>query len=432
MAARSERADQCVKQRDGLSRVPGAFTRASALGDALRTGTSLNAAMLAERLRGRKSLVFQINAATQFMHIEPVLKELVRRGWCEKAAIWVLTASGEMPGVGLLARSLAGDIRVASRRAARLLMFCDCVISVDQGAMFPRIGCPVRACCFHGQPSKGNTYSAFNYAQINTLFFYGPLMRDYYLRSRSAHPEWPQVRYHEVGQPLSDRRVNRSMSPIEARTRLGLATDRLTVLYAPSFEYCSSMATHGPAIIDALLNADVNLIVKPHPAFYNTVPFDDPFNRDVPNIRSWRERVVAWNGQPGVVFRDDNALDAEVALAASDVMVSDYSGIAFDGIQADLGMVYWECPSFYDDYLPRRYGIDGADAKLDLACNVGRDAGEVVSTLSGLSGAIETYRGDPSHRAADRRRIREQLLFNPGGATGAMADTIETLLFEAH
>lgn len=388
----------------------------------------INAEMLGRRLSGRKNLVFHVGAATQLMHVEDVIKELASRMRRSRLSIRVFTKPGEMAAAATKARAMHPRISVHDDRASRFLLFCDLYSTVDQGEGYPLFGCRIRACSFHGQPSKGNVYQRFNYRQINTLFFYGPLMRDHYLDTRRSHPEWPPIGIHEVGQPLSDRHFNHRMNKTEARRRLGLASDRLTVLYAPSFEYCSSLASHGPAIIEALLSLGANLIVKPHPAFYNAAKFEDDFNRDIPTVHGWREAIGAYTRRGNCVFPLENILDSALVFAASDVMVTDYSGVAFDGILQNLGLVFWDCPKLFDEYLPRRYGIDSRKAREDLACNAGRDAGIVVRDERALAEAVGAYHRDPSHLEKERADIRDRLLFNPGRAAGAMADKIEELL----
>jgi CDP-glycerol glycerophosphotransferase (TagB/SpsB family) len=117
-------------------------------------------------------------------------------------------------------------------------------------------------------------------------------------------------------------------------------------------------------------------------------------------------------------------LDSVVAFSAADVMLTDYSGVGFDGILLDLGMIYWDCPEFYGEYLPNRYGIDGEDARRDLACNAGLETGIEVRTVEELASAIAVYRECPEHNAEKRERVRVQLLFNPGAAAQAMAQKI--------
>ncbi|MDY0168394.1 MAG: CDP-glycerol glycerophosphotransferase family protein [Thermoguttaceae bacterium] len=384
--------------------------------------------MLSAKLRGKKTLTLRFNAATQFMHLAPVIAKLRDHGALDRISLSILTNPAEIPAMHRKLAGLGLAAPVHSDRCSRFLLFCDGVLSVDQGVVYPYLGCRMRACSFHGQPSKGNTYHSFNYRQINTLFFYGPLMRDYYLEAKKANPSWPDIACYDVGQPLSDRLFNERPDRLTARRRLGLEPSCFTVVYAPSFEYCSSLATHGTRIIDALLHLGVNLVVKPHPAFYNTAKCANAFNQHVPNIREWREQVRRYDGHSRCVFREDDSLDAILAIGAADVMLTDYSGIAFDGILLDLGMVYWDCPLLYSEYLPECYGVDGEAARRDLACNVGRDAGIVVHDCAELADAIATYREDSSHKAKDRDIVRQRLLCNPGIAAATMAHAVEQLI----
>lgn len=91
-------------------------------------------------------------------------------------------------------------------------------------------------------------------------------------------------------------------------------------------------------------------------------------------------------------------------------------------------MVYWDCPTFFNEYLPAKYSIDWNSAKTDLGVNVGRDAGMVVSRIEELDEALEAYRRDSQLRAEQRKEVRAQLLFNPGRATTAMVDRLHLLL----
>lgn len=399
------------------------------LGNGLWNAFPLNNRMLLAKLHGRKPIVFHFNSATQFIHLEPVIVQLRDHGTLNRLSFFILTRKHEIDAMKeRLAAIGLSSVPVRSEFSSRFLFFCDFLLSVDQGMIYPYVGCRIRACSFHGQPSKGNTYQFFNYRQINTLFFYGPLMRDYYLKTKKSNPSWPNIACYEVGQPLSDRLFNDLPDKLSARRRLGLEAPLFTVVYAPSFEYCSSMATHGTQIIDALLRIGVNVIVKPHPAFHNTYPFSDAFNQNVPNIREWREQVRRYNSNPLCVFREDGSLNSVLALASADIMITDYSGIAFDGILLDLGMIYWDCPLLYSEYLPNRYGIDRETALEDLSCNVGRDAGIVVHDVAELAKAISVYRENRGHKAREREEVRRCLLFNPGRAAESMSRKIEKLI----
>ncbi|CAK0757127.1 hypothetical protein CCP3SC1AL1_2350004 [Gammaproteobacteria bacterium] len=402
------------------------FRKVKFLAIALRCAIPLNVEMLFDRLKGYRVVVFHVSAASQIVHIEPVLSELCARESRKHISLFVLTRHEEIARMeSFIDVSL---FRIRAEEASRFLFFCNFFLSVDQGMVFPYFGCKTRACCFHGQPSKGNTYQIFNYRKINALFFYGPLMRDYYLYARRTNTHWPTIKFYEVGQPLSDSKINRKIDKGSARKSLGLNPSRFTVVYAPSFEYCSSLALHGSEIIEFLLSLEINLIVKPHPAFYCVGKFRDEFNLDIPNFQDWNQKIVKYNSKEGCLFPLDGCLDTTVALSASDVMLVDYSGVAFDGILMDIGMIYWDCPTLYSEYLPRRYNIDGSKALTDLACNVGRDAGIVVRNIAELGTAISVYQKDPGYKKLDREIVRDQLLFNPGNAAVTMAEKIEEIM----
>ncbi|MBN1851630.1 MAG: CDP-glycerol glycerophosphotransferase family protein [Pirellulales bacterium] len=404
------------------------FRKGYVLWNGSRNALCLNARMLWAKLRGRGTLVFNFNSVTQLPHLEPVIIKLRDHANSKRLSFFILTAPSD---IAEMKRKLA-NIRlytpVFSIYSSRLLLLCDFFLSVDQCTIYPFLGCRIRACSFHGQPSKGNTYPRFNYKRINTLFFYGPLMRDHYMETKQTEPAWPDIDCYDIGQPLSDRLFNNRLDKVTARHRLAIETDRFTVLYAPSFEYCSSMATHGTKIIDAIMDIGLTVIVKPHPAFYLRNRFSDEFNRDIPNIRDWYAQVERYDSMPQCVFRKDDSLDAVAAISAADIMLTDYSGVAFDGILLDLCMIYWDCPLLYSEYLPRRYGIDGNRARNNLACNVGRDAGIVVHNVEELAEAIAVYRKNSRYKAQDREEVRERLLYNPGIAAEAMARKIEEIM----
>ncbi len=382
------------------------------------------------RLRTRRAIAFHLNTASQYPHVESLLTALANRQDFSSPIILLISIS-EMRSIRSRLGPLSDDLYIIPDSAARFLVSCYFFLSVDQGATYPWFGCKFRACMFHGQPSKGNVYQRLNYKKINRLYFYGPMMREYYLKTRKEYPQWPEIPYFEVGQPLSDRLFHSRESKEDSRKRLGLAPDRFTVIYAPSFEYCSSIALHGPEIINCLLGLEINLIIKPHPAFYNQVAFTDDYNYSVPNSNRWSQKIEHYNSNPHCFFPAESLADSTSMLSAADVMLTDYSGVAFDGIILGLGLIYWNCPAFFSEYLPSRYGVDGSVAREDIACNAGRDAGIVVENLQELVAAIGQYQGCPSYRVAQRKQLAEFLLFNPGDATNKLLQNIENALTES-
>jgi hypothetical protein len=83
----------------------------------------------------------------------------------------------------------------------------------------------------------------------------------------------------------------------------------------------------------------------------------------------------------------------------------------------DIPVIYFDCPEFFSDYLPKQYGVDGESARRDIFSNAGRDSGEVVEDISSLLVALDAALSNREINSYERRKISEKLLYNPGQAT---------------
>lgn len=390
----------------------------------------LNLLFLVARVSAKKIIVFQMHAANQLPHIMSILQKICINKNSNKYYILLLVYPDEIKNARKTLDEQKLKISVSSYYATTFLIFWDTVVALDQRMRFPIIcyGSGAKICIFHGQPTKGNVYSGFNYKQINNLFFYGPLMRNYYAAQKKKHPEWPHIHTWDIGQPKSDALFNNKISKTEARLALGLAPSLPTILYAPSFESCASLATTGKEIISALLNTKSNLIVKPHPSFYRKVDQNDKYFHGVPHTDEWREfsREIEASGR--AIFPVDVQIDANVALAAADVLVTDHSGISFDAILLDKPVIYFDCPVFFSEYLPKMFGVNAEEAKHDVTCNAGRSAGITVSSTNQLVSAVDKYLNNPSFHFKEREELRSSLLYNQGHAADVFIRTLDRLV----
>lgn len=373
------------------------------------------------KMAGKKVVIFQLHAANQIPHILSVIERLNSPPLRTKFDCTVMVLPNEMAAARKEFSKRNLKVHVSSYYAAQFLLGWDVIVAIDQRMRLPYVNILAgrRLCMFHGQPTKGNVYSGFNHQQIDGLFFYGPLMREYYLAEKKKHPEWPDIQTWDIGQPKSDELYNAQTNRVDALKLLNLDAARKTVVYAPSFESCASMAEHGEEIIAALAATGHNLIVKPHPAFYRAVNPADAYFWEVAHAEEWRTRADALRKSGKVVFEIDRQVDARLALGAVDVLITDHSGIAFDAILLDKPVIYFDCPRFFDEYLPARFGADGNDARNEVACNAGRAAGVVVRDAGEMVAAVDEYLADPQLHAAERQKIRDILLFNQGSATDA-------------
>ena len=113
-----------------------------------------------------------------------------------------------------------------------------------------------------------------------------------------------------------------------------------------------------------------------------------------------------------------------VMLLAADVLVCDVSGVALEYLLLDRPVVYLACPDFF-----RSAGAP-PDGGTSLLVNVGRPAGVEVGYMADLAKAVREALEHPERRSAERQAIARQLVYNPGHATQAAADALESLLAE--
>ncbi len=394
----------------------------------LAAAISVNARCIAQRLAGKRIVIFQLHGASQLPHIESLLSAMQSQA---KVYCLILTPPKEIDATRqAIAEKFSKAISVRSYDSSWFLICWHAVIGVDQGMRLPMFNClrGHRICLFHGQPSKGNTYHQFNARGYDDLFFYGDFMKGRYLTELAKHPHW-QHQTHDIGQPKSDVLFELDLAEQRQRARATLSLESGdVVLYAPSFEASASLAQRGEAIIAALQEVASNLIVKPHPSFFRVVNEDDSQYFGVPHAGQWQDKAAQFCQRPGVKFPTRNQIPAEVALAAADVVVTDHSGIAFDAILLDIPVIYIHCPEFFFQHLPKTYGIDGEQAVNDLACNAGRAAGTVVESLKELKAAVSEALAQPTLNQEQRQAIKQQLLFNPGNATMVATKTILQLI----
>lgn len=372
-------------------------------------------ARTARTSEGKKIIVCLLNTASQFMHIESVFSQLQRQTDLELDFLFLVNPSSIETLNGLLAQKGLKGL-VGSLYATKFLLYWDLLITVEQSAQLPFFHCGKTICIYHGQPSKGNVYSNFNYKDIDILFFYGPMMEQYYLEQKALHPQWPEIKTYRIGQPRSDPLFSETADASANKKILSIESTNPVVLYAPSFEYCSSLFQDGDKIISTLLEMDVYLLIKPHPSIYNP-------NRE---NEEWLKKLKIYGRSEKCTFVD-HPNSAEI-VRACDLMITDYSGVAFDAILLDKPVIFWDCPLFFSEYLPNQYGVDGEAMKDKLYANAGRDAGIVVSTGDELNRAVTQLTEDPSLLLDKRQDIKNQLLYNRANATEIAAQTIMTLL----
>jgi hypothetical protein len=210
-----------------------------------------------------------------------------------------------------------------------------------------------------------------------------------------------------VGFPKLDPLLNGRWSPHEVRRALGLRPGRTTVLYAPTFSPASSLHMAGEAIVETLLAAGRNVVVKlhdrsltPHPRYTDGI--------------DWAARFSRFVGTPGFLF--STAADSTPLLAAADVLVTDHSSVGFEFALLDRPLIVFDAPALKES---ARIAQD----KWDLL----RSMAEVVGTPAAVAEAVAAAIANPRPRCAERAAAR-RLFAHPGTATDRALTVVYDLI----
>lgn len=203
------------------------------------------------------------------------------------------------------------------------------------------------------------------------------------------------VRTEVVGYPKLDDAFNGRIDRRLARQRLGLPQDRPVVLYAPTFGEGCSAERFREAF--AQLPPEVEVVMQLHPVSYIA---------ELARFAGYPARV-RWIGEE----------DASIAtLVAADVIITDYSGAAFESCALDRPVVLLDDPA-----LPQTDDVE----------RLYRDFGPRVSDPQQLRGAVEQSLTYPEAFAQQRAHYRERFYEHHGQGGRRAADALRGLAEEA-
>lgn len=229
-------------------------------------------------------------------------------------------------------------------------------------------------------------------------------------------PDCFEGRFAETGYPRVDATVNAGASQkAELKAKLGIAPDRLVILYAPTWRgTLGSIETEAGKTIEALTTlaathgGNAAILYRGH--------------------HLAGEGVETKQGQPWT--EPDESVDTNDLLAICDILVSDYSSIIFDFLPLRRPIVLYAFDR--DEYAksrgyfiePEHLGIPVCRtlAELGAAVNEARVGDETLAaTYGGLEDGDSTRRAmdfffrDDMSRAVRREATRPSILFFGGG-----------------
>lgn len=175
---------------------------------------------------------------------------------------------------------------------------------------------PKETCClyvFHSLNSIHEVYRPGAFDHYDAFFCGGP----HHTTELDAHFNrygLPPPALHEVGYYKLDR-VAKAHQSYERRHK-----DRKTVLLAPSWGKNNVLESHGVEIIERLLPLGARIVVRPHPCFFLPI---------YPQGRSIVDRLARrFEAHPSVEI--ERSIDTEDSFHEADIMISDFSGAAYE------------------------------------------------------------------------------------------------------
>jgi len=211
-----------------------------------------------------------------------------------------------------------------------------------------------------------------------------------------------------IGYPKVDCLANGSLDRRRIARELGLDPRLTTAIYAPTWSPYSSLNSMGERVIERLAASGLQVIVKLHDRSY------DPRKRGSGGV-DWTQRLAKYDSHP--LVRVAHGADSSPLLAASDVLISDHSSIAFEYMLLDRPIVLLDPPE-----LVQQAGINPEKVR-SL-----RSAARVVDEPSALAAAVLATLRNPSALSAERRTIASQLFYRAGTATDRAVALIYRLI----
>jgi len=272
----------------------------------------------------------------------------------------------------------------------------------QRGRTFPSVK-QVQA--FHGISSKNVKFNPWM-AEFDLLLLPGKRERDKFAELGILD----KTDYALIGHPKSDAFVRGEISREMMLEKYQLP-NRPTVLYAPTTGALSSFYSWGMEICEAV-PADCNLIVKPHPALITTSKKEGVGWAEIEEIKNYlQHRGALWLPlEP----------DVTPLMAASDVLVTDYSSVAEE-------FLVFNKPIIFADHLANATGRDRAhrdNGDWEALFN----AGEQVTDKSTFKRVLGKVLFSQDDRNEQRQQLRDYVFENLDGHCAARAAKAITFL----
>ncbi len=260
---------------------------------------------------------------------------------------------------------------------------------------------------FHSLNSAHTAYRTGAFDHYDAFMCTGPHHVDE-ITALCRYRGLPMPELHEVGYYKLDRIIERHTGYQPRHP------DVPTVLIAPSWGPANLLEAHGPEVIRPLLDLDVRVVVRPHPQFFHSL-----YPEGAGIVRRLQDE---FGSHPMVEF--ELSIDTEDSFHEAAVMISDWSGAAFEYAFGTLR------PVILIDTPQKIFNDEAAAVGLpSLERDMRSRAGSVISPdeLAALGATVTEFLDSTAAWTATLRTIRDSTVFNVGDAARVGALTIAGL-----
>jgi len=260
---------------------------------------------------------------------------------------------------------------------------------------------------FHSLNSAHTSYRPGAFDHYRHFACTGPHHLEELERIRAGR-ERPTHSLHEVGYHKLDRIA-------DEYDRFERGDGPQTVVLAPSWAPDNLLEAHGEPIIDSLRREGLEVVVRPHPQFFHSL---------YPDGRGVVDGLVGRFGHdPGVRF--ELSIASQDSFYSSDLMISDWSGAAFEYALGTLRPVLFvDTPQkiFNDEW--RTFGLPAFEAEMRPRVGTIVDLSNIGSIGRVAHSVIDASRPLAAHLT----EMRSELTFNPGSSAEAGSNLIAKLV----
>lgn len=265
---------------------------------------------------------------------------------------------------------------------------------------------------FHSITSIHMVYRPGAFDAYDVFFCIGPHhkteLAEYFRQIRRSDVELCEVGYPKLDRIAATYKTYEKQHP-----------DDQTILIAPSWGPDNALASGGAELIEALTKAGYRVVVRPHPAFFESI---------YPEGKQIVDKLQSeFANHANVIF--ETSIASENSFMEADLMISDWSGAAFEYA---LGT---ERPVLFIDVPPKANNPDWqAFGTVPFEDRMRQEVGAIVEPgdpVAAIQAVRELLADSPAFRGR-LAEIRAKTIYNFGTAANAGAEVLDELAGRAN